>query len=127
MRHKYFEIRNFKGIENVRIDFNAKPNNRVYTLVGLNESGKTTILEAIHFFEFQSQSENPLELHGYAISDVHKLIPISKRSNFNGEISIEGRALKSNTDQQCRGVGTMLGSTKKLKSGLKRFSNLTMQ
>jgi AAA15 family ATPase/GTPase len=89
MKHTYFEITNFKGIENVRIDFNAKPNSRVYTLVGLNESGKTTILEAIHFFEFQSQSENPLELHGYAISDVHKLIPIAKRSNFNGEIVIE--------------------------------------
>lgn len=84
MKLKYFEIRNFKGIEHIKLDFGSKPNSRVYTLVGLNESGKTTILEAIHFFEAHSQSENPLELHGYTITDVHKLIPISKRANFNG-------------------------------------------
>jgi predicted ATP-dependent endonuclease of OLD family len=89
MKHTYFEITNFKGIEKIRLEFNSKPNSRVYTLVGLNESGKTTILEAMHFFQSQSQNVNPLDLHGYTISDVHKLIPIAKRSNFNDQITIE--------------------------------------
>src|SRR6185369_618970 len=99
----YFQITNFKGIENIRIDFDAKPKSRVYTLVGLNESGKTTILEAMHFFEFQTESENPLELQGYALADVHKLIPIAKRSNFNDEISIEaGYHLDDNDKEHIR-------------------------
>ena len=40
-------INNFKGIKN--IELNLK-NNRIITLVGLNESGKTTIMEAIKLF-----------------------------------------------------------------------------
>jgi predicted ATP-dependent endonuclease of OLD family len=90
MRHKYFEITNFKGIEHIKLEFDSKPNSRVYTLVGLNESGKTTILEAMDFFESRTQNVDPLNLHGHStVTDVHKLIPISRRSNFNDKITIE--------------------------------------
>jgi predicted ATP-dependent endonuclease of OLD family len=44
MFYKKFEIRNFQGIESLEIDLK---NNRILTLVGLNESGKTTILKSI--------------------------------------------------------------------------------
>ena len=47
MKYKSFTIKNFRGIDNVTIDFT---NNRILTLVGLNESGKTTIMEAIDLF-----------------------------------------------------------------------------
>lgn len=89
MRHKFFEIKNFKGIEQVKIDFDSKPQSDVYTLVGLNESGKTTILEALNFFSYKAETLNPLNLPGYTVKDVHELIPISKRSNFNDDISIK--------------------------------------
>lgn len=88
MKHKSFTIKNFKGVEKVRIDFDAQPRSRVYTLVGLNESGKTTILEALNFFTYKTENLDPLDLPGYSIKDVHELIPISKRSNFNETISI---------------------------------------
>lgn len=47
MIYKSITIKNLKGIKEVKIDFT---NSRIITLVGLNESGKTTILEGIHLF-----------------------------------------------------------------------------
>ena len=84
----YFKIKNFKGIDEITIDLDKIPHLDIYTLVGLNESGKTTILEAINFFGYKQETLDPLELPRYSIDDVHDLIPISKRDNFNGQISI---------------------------------------
>lgn len=89
MKHKYFEIENFKGIEKVRLDLDTHPQSEVYTLVGLNESGKTTILQALHELNLKSETLDPLDFHGYVVSDPHLLIPIGKRSNFNDRISIK--------------------------------------
>lgn len=89
MRHKFFEIENFKGISHVRLDLTAQPKSHVYTLVGLNESGKTTILEAINTLTHTTETLGPLNLPGYTQSNAHDLIPISKRSNFNDTISIK--------------------------------------
>jgi ABC-type Mn2+/Zn2+ transport system ATPase subunit len=47
MKYKKFLIENFKGIKKIELDLS---NNRIITLVGLNESGKTTIMEAIKAF-----------------------------------------------------------------------------
>jgi len=47
MQHTYFELRNFKGIVKTRLDFTSRPQGNVYPCVGLNESGKTTILEGL--------------------------------------------------------------------------------
>jgi len=80
---------NFKGIAHVRFEFNAHHRGNVYTLVGLNESGKTTILEGFNFSKYKSETLDPLNLPGYSIKDVHDLIPISRRSNFNEEIFIK--------------------------------------
>ena len=89
MKFTFFEVKNFKGIEFLRIDFRKIPHQNVYTLVGLNESGKTTILEAINFFSYKSDGLGPLDLKGYKVDDVHDLIPIGKRDNFNEEIKIK--------------------------------------
>lgn len=89
MKYTYFTIKNFKGIENITIDFTSQPQSKVFTLVGLNESGKTTILEALNFFTYKTEDLNPLNLPGYTIEDIHDLIPIGSRANFNDSISIE--------------------------------------
>jgi len=47
MKYKSLKVKNYKGIKEVEIDFS---HNRILTLVGLNESGKTTILDAINLF-----------------------------------------------------------------------------
>lgn len=77
MRYTKFEIRNFKGIENLTIDLSKQPYNRIHTFVGLNESGKTTILEAINAI---GNKWNPIE--------AQKLIPKHLKASFNNDISI---------------------------------------
>ena len=56
MQFTYFEFINFRGIGKVRLDLNFVPNSTIYTMVGLNESGKTTILEAINYFSYKTDS-----------------------------------------------------------------------
>ena len=99
MRFSYIEIKNFKGINHIRLDLNSKPRSNIYTLVGLNESGKTTILEAINFVSYKIENLNPLNLPGYSIKDVHNLIPIGKLANFNENISIKAGYILDKDDQ----------------------------
>lgn len=81
MKYKKFYIENFKGIEKLDIDLS---NNRIITLVGLNESGKTTIMEALNAF--------------YRLTKDNKLTGNEKNSfrpkgiDFTGTISIRGTA-----------------------------------
>ena len=90
MRFTYFEFKNFKGITHLKIDLDSSNEAGVYALVGLNESGKTTILEAVNYFVYKIESLEGLELDRYKVSDIHDLIPINKRDNFNEEILISG-------------------------------------
>ena len=64
------------------------PQGRTIALVGLNESGKTTILEALDYLQLGINDSDPLDLLGLHRDDAHALIPISERSNFNGSIQI---------------------------------------
>jgi AAA15 family ATPase/GTPase len=90
MKYSFFRFKNFKGIKNGKISLIDNPNGKVSTLVGLNESGKTTILEAINFFKYNPESLDALELDNYKINDMHSLIPIDKRDNFQGFVEITG-------------------------------------
>ena len=78
MRYIKFNIKNYKGIPNIQLDLKKKPQSNIFTLVGLNESGKTSILEAINFFE-----------KGIARTKAHTLIPKSRQYNFTGATSVE--------------------------------------
>ncbi len=49
LSYKSFEIKNFKGIDHVSIDLIK---NNLVLLLGLNESGKSTILKAIEAFDY---------------------------------------------------------------------------
>ena len=77
MKYKSFYIKNYKGIKELSIDLDKDPKTNIITLVGLNESGKTTILEAISLFSSAPLSEN-----------IHKLIPKSKKFSFTDSIEI---------------------------------------
>lgn len=89
MKFTYFKFENFKGIESQILNLDLNSNGKVFALVGLNESGKTTILEAINYFAYKPETLNALELSNYEVNDIHNLIPINKRDNFNGIIHIE--------------------------------------
>jgi len=90
LRYTFFEFRNFKGIRHARVELSPqKSAARVYTLVGLNESGKTTVLEAIDHFQGTTEDEvSPKQLLGWDPPAPHRLIPIAERTNFTGEVEI---------------------------------------
>lgn len=81
MKYKKFHIKNFKGIEKLDIDLS---NNRIITLVGLNESGKTTIMEALNAF-YRLTKNNTL-----TSNEKNAFRP--KGSDFTGTIAIHGLA-----------------------------------
>lgn len=89
MKFTYFKFENFKGISKGILDLTKNPDSKIFTLVGLNESGKTTILEAINYFAYKRESLLALDLDSYEVNDIHSLIPINKRDNFNEFITIE--------------------------------------
>lgn len=85
---KSFEIRNFKGIDKVTITLEDRSNVPVITLVGLNESGKTTILEALSYF-VSSDSRVSSLFKAKTKSNNTDIIPISKRAAFSESIDIQ--------------------------------------
>lgn len=101
-----FEISKFKGIDHLRIELANSTNGKIHTLVGLNESGKTTILEAINVF---GKDENKLQEGLYKettrSTDIHDYIPKSKKSNFDGEIKITAELVIEEEDRvQIKGM-----------------------
>lgn len=87
MLYKNFKIQNFKGINEIEIDLE---NNRIITLVGLNESGKTTIMEAIESFFLMIKGNNP------EITKLNEFRP--KGIDFTGSIMVEGTLSFDNSD-----------------------------
>lgn len=88
MKYTKFVIENYKGIPHIELDLRKKPTMGIFTLVGLNESGKTSLLEAISLFQ-----------SGIEKKDVHTLIPKNHQYGFNGTISIKAE-LELDKDEQ---------------------------
>jgi len=84
-----FAIRNFKGIEKVELDMSSRLNCPVMTLIGLNESGKTTILEALSHFVSGDRSVSELFEGPHAKASGVRLIPIHKKAAFSSRVEIE--------------------------------------
>lgn len=89
MRYTSFTIENYKGIQELTINLDMKPDSKVYTFVGLNESGKTTILDAINIVN-----------DGYPHGEEHSLIPKSQKASFTGSVSVEAVIELDDTDNQ---------------------------
>ena len=97
MLHTRFMIRKFKGIEEVTLRLD-KPVSDVTALVGLNESGKTTILEALNYHNY-GEGLHPLDLPGLQAVAPYDLIPINLRANFNDTISVTADYRLSDEDE----------------------------
>lgn len=88
MRYIKFTVKNFRGIDHVEVDLQ---NNRVVTLVGLNESGKTTILEAFNSFYSMCREKIP---------DKKIITSFRPKSiSFNGKIVIGAEILLDDNDK----------------------------
>ena len=91
MRFSKFEFTNFKGIRKATLHLMPQSSDGgVVTLIGLNESGKTTILEGMDRFYAGGESEEikPSALLDLEKADPYELIPIMKRVNFNDDIEL---------------------------------------
>ena len=88
MRWTKFVVKNFKGICEATLDLEANGSN-ICTIVGLNESGKTTLLEAIDFFgkDLSANDRLPVDKEN---SDAFDIIPLPLRKNFNDKIILKG-------------------------------------
>ena len=83
-----FEIENFKGISKTIVRLEDETPGNIVTLIGLNESGKTTILEAIS--HFLTEDKDTAGLVGTVTKKVNlqDLIPKDKKAAFTGQIAI---------------------------------------
>jgi predicted ATP-dependent endonuclease of OLD family len=106
MRYKSFRIQHFKGIKDTTIQFDGIAGAAVFAFVGLNESGKTTVLEAIHSFSPDTATS---ELIG---GDEETGIPFKERvprhliSTFSGDVSVT--ATISVTEQDKKNIAEAL-------------------
>ena len=100
MRYTSFVIRNFKGIRQLELRLDTNPVARAVALVGLNESGKTTILDALDYLQLGIEGSDPLELLELERDDPNELIPIAERLNFNDTITIAVTVQLDEADNQ---------------------------
>ena len=96
MRYLDFAFKNYKGIEEMALDINSD----VTILIGLNESGKTTILEAIYCFEYGAEELDAINPDLASVHDYAQWIPIASRANFNDTIEISATVALDRKDQQ---------------------------
>jgi len=87
MLYKNFIIKDFKGIQEVNIDLDS---DRIITLVGLNESGKTSVMEAINLFYEMIKEEEPQE------DSLNFFRP--KGTDFTGDIYVESNLVFEDED-----------------------------
>jgi len=94
MRFLRFEISNFKGIGFAALDLIPAGGN-VFTLIGLNESGKTTILEALD--DFGANREGVEELYGAKrVAEFVTYVPKHLKANFTGKIAVTAQVAFDN-------------------------------
>ncbi len=89
MKYAEFYIKNYKGIKELTLRLDKDPKSNVTTLVGLNESGKTTILEAISLLQNGVQEDKR-----------YTLIPKSKKRQFSESIEIHAKLKLDDSDEE---------------------------
>lgn len=93
MKYHKVEIENFKGIREVILPLTPSGAS-IYTLIGLNESGKTTILEAINHHSTDSETLHALyggmdqSSEKRSSEELATLIPKSEKADFSDTVLI---------------------------------------
>ncbi|MGC6512847.1 MAG: ATP-dependent nuclease [Parvibaculales bacterium] len=92
MEIRSLRIKNYKGINDQTIRFDRCSNANIISLIGLNESGKTTTLEAIERFAMgEAPEENPVVPLGFGFNNAEEptsFIPNNKISSFTNSIDL---------------------------------------
>ena len=102
----------FKGIKDTTVSLQSVAGASVFAFVELNESGKTTILEAIHSF---SPDDATSELLGGAKEvgvPFSERVPRHQLSNFTGDVSV--KATLSVEDDEKEWIKNLIADEHKL-------------
>ena len=91
MKYKSFRIQNFKGIKDTTVELQGVAGASVFAFVGLNESGKTTILEAIHSFSPDNATSELLGGEAGLGVPFNERVPRHLISEFTGNVSVIAR------------------------------------
>lgn len=121
MRLTGFDIENFKGIRSAKIRFSDHGTARVHTLVGLNESGKTTLLEAMHSFSPDVETQLVVKSARSVEEQREQWVPRDQISIFSGEVSITAHVSTDATGW--RKIRTKLNSLMNLETRDEDFNN----
>lgn len=100
MKITRFSISNFKGILSTSINITDEVPGRAIPIVGLNESGKTTILEAISYFITEDRDVKSLLEESYHFANLEDIIPKDKKGAFSDVISIKAHIRIDNEDKK---------------------------
>lgn len=106
-----FDVSNFKGIRTAKIRFSEHDTARVHTLVGLNESGKTTLLEAMHSFSPDAETQLVVKSARSVEEQREQWVPRDQIASFTGEVTITAHVVAED------------GEWVVIKSRLKRMTN----
>lgn len=98
MKFQNFKISNFKGIQDLTLDLKSDAPGSITTLIGLNESGKTTILEALSHFISEDLATSTLVNTVHAKTNIQGLIPRNEIAAFSGNVSIKATVLFDEDD-----------------------------
>ncbi|AUY33350.1 AAA family ATPase [Pseudomonas sp. PONIH3] len=93
-----FEIKNYKGIVSTSIELSGRSDTPIVMLIGLNESGKTTILEAISQFVSSDQSVSSLYTFSPENNEEFTFIPASQKGSFKGTVSVAATVKLDDTE-----------------------------
>lgn len=98
MKYKSFQIENFKGIKEASVSLEEIGGAAVFAVVGLNESGKTTVLEAIHSFSADAATA---DLVGGKSGIPHRdRVPRHLISTFTGDVSVTAALFVTEADKR---------------------------
>ena len=100
MYYSSFRIQNFKGIKDTTIDLTGQSKTGVFAFVGLNESGKTTILEAIHSFSPDYETNKLVGGEGGLSVPFKERVPRHLISNFTGDVSVAATIKLEDSDKE---------------------------
>lgn len=98
MKISKFRVRNFKGVSDTEIGLADLVPGNIVTLIGLNESGKTTLLEAISLFSSRDKEIAFLTGRATASISYHDFIPKDKEAAFSDNISISAEMIIEDSD-----------------------------
>lgn len=100
MRYKSFIIKNFKGIKEARVNLETLTGANIFAFVGLNESGKTTLLEAIHSFAPDAATSELLGgMEGSGVP-INERVPRHLLSEFTGFVSVTAELSATERDKK---------------------------